>query len=433
MIFIIQASLRLYIFIKKYSKFVVPLKDIVYIGILFVTFTSVFMKNQTIRLKKGKEAIFKNRHLWLFSGAVESWPDDFINGSIQKIESFEGECLGYGYFHRGLSLAGRILSFGQDDPYKTIQENIKKAIVLRRTFFNKQQTNAYRLINGEGDFLPGLIVDKYNECLVLQSYTLGMDHLKSFIVECLVKEDQYNSIFEKSVSSVRKEERLQEQVGMLYGEDKEGTTILENGLKFLVNWKTGQKTGFFLDQREMRALVGKLSYQKRVLNCFSYTGGFSIYALAGGAKQVDSLDISATATHLAQENLLLNNFDPQIHHCIKEDVFDFLTTKPLPYELIILDPPAFAKKKRDIPQAVKGYRKINSLAFAKAPEKSLVLTCSCSYYLDEQMFQEILFQAAREARREIKILAKHIQGMDHPVNIFHPESHYLKSFLLYIE
>lgn len=390
------------------------------------------MKSQSVILKKGKEVIFKNRHLWIFSGAIAAYPDHFENGSIQSVLSSTGELLGHAYFNKDISIAGRIVSFGSIDPYHFIKENIQEAIAMRSQFFDEKQTNAYRLINGEADALPGLIVDKYNDCLVLQSFTLGMDRLKEYVVDCLIKTGKYNSIFEKSTSSSRREESLKEHIAILHGSNCPVIDIIEHGLKFKIEWEKGQKTGFFLDQREMRAKVRDLSHNRAVLNCFSYTGGFSVYALAGGAKSVDSIDISASAVDMAKANLELNGFDSISNPCISEDVFNFLTHKALPYDFVILDPPAFAKKKRDIDQAINGYRRINILALSKMPKRSLLLTCSCSYYIDEQMFKELLFQAAREAKRNVSIISKHIHGIDHPVNIFHPESDYLKSFLLYV-
>lgn len=390
------------------------------------------MNLNAVVLKKGKEVIFKNKHLWIFSGAIASYPDLFENGSIQTVVSSNHEVLGHAYFNRDMSLAGRIVSFGDKDPYDSIKKNIANAMSLRKSFIDEKHTNAYRLINGEGDFLPGLVVDRYADYLVLQSYTLGMDGLKDFIVDSLMEIDQFKAVYEKSSSPSRREEKLKESVTVLKGKDIEDLPILENGLQFNVNWRRGQKTGFFLDQREMREKVRALSQGRTMLNCFSYTGGFSIYALSGGAKKVDSIDISHDAVEKVKNHLEINQFNSTKNLCLKEDVFDFLTNKPLPYDFVILDPPAFAKKKRDILQAKNGYRALNFLALSKMPSQSLLLTCSCSYYIHEKDFQELLFQAAREANREVKIISKHIQALDHPVSLFHPESDYLKSFLLYI-
>ncbi len=384
-------------------------------------------------LKKGKERFFENRHLWIFSGAIESFPDDFEDGEVRPVLNFNREVLGYAYFHRGMSLSGRVISFGSGDPMVVMKQNILQAIDLREKLVQNAATNGYRLINGEGDLLPGLIVDQYDRALVIQSGTLGMDRLKNFVVETLAKTGKFTGIYEKSVGGSRKEESLQDQVAVLWGEDQGQIAIVENGLKFLVDWRHGQKTGFFLDQRPMRELVMKYAKGRKVLNAFAYTGGFSIYALKGGASKVDSIDISERAAQAISQHLELNQFDTSGNQVFCQDVFEFVTKENLDYDFVILDPPAFAKKKKDIPSAINGYRTINRLAIEKMPKKSLLLTCSCSYYIDEKMFREMLFQAAREAKRESKIIGRHILGVDHPINIYHPESDYLKSYLLYIE
>jgi 23S rRNA (cytosine1962-C5)-methyltransferase len=383
-------------------------------------------------LKKGKEVIFENRHQWIFSGAVYSFPKEFTNGSIYPVYSSAQQLLGHAYFNKSQSLCGRILSFGDKDPQEEFFNKIEKALELRRSVIDLKQTNAYRLINGEGDGLPGLIVDQYHEYLVIQSGTLGMDMLMQKLTEYLVQKGIWKGIFEKSTGSSRKEEKLAEKIGVLFGEDQEEILIKENGLCFQVNWRKGQKTGFFLDQREMRHLIKNLSCDKKVLNCFSYSGGFSVYALAGHAKFVHSVDISEQAIAWVEKNCQLNGFDSSLYKNQAADAFNFLNQNPLDYDIIILDPPAFAKKKQDIPKASRGYREINTQVLRKMPSKSLLLTCSCSYYMEESLFQTILFQAAKAAKREVQILSKHLMGIDHPFNIYHPEINYLKSYLLYV-
>lgn len=391
-----------------------------------------FMKQQGVILKKGKEVIFQNKHLWIFSGAIESFPPSFEDGHVYPIYSHAQELLGYGYFHRHSSLCGRIVAFGSEDPWKAICSYLDRAIALRQSLFDPKITNAFRVVNGEGDLLPGLVIDQYGEYLVLQSGTLGMDLLKKNIVEYLVAKKQWKGIYEKSTGSSRKEEKLLDIVKVLFGEEIEEFIVLENGLRFYVNWKKGQKTGFFLDQREMRKKIQELSYKKSVLNCFCYSGGFSVYALAGGATSVDSLDASSQAIQLAKRNTTLNGFSDEQNRCLENDAFKFLSENALNYDVVILDPPAFAKKKQDIPQATKGYREINYQALLKMPTGSFLLTCSCSYHIDETLFQMILFQAAKMAKRDVQIVGKHLLGMDHPINLFHPESGYLKSFLLHV-
>ena len=390
------------------------------------------MKNESVVLKQGKEVIFENRHLWIFSGAIESYPSSFIEGQIYPVRSFDKRLLGHAYFHSTLSLAGRIVSFENQEPIESIFTHLQRAYRLRKECFDPKVTDSYRICHGEGDFVPGLIIDRYGDYLVLQSNTLGIDLLKNRIVDFFVKMGEWKGIFEKSTGNSRKEEGLENQIGVLYGEEKEEILIRENSRSFFVNWKTGQKTGFFLDQREMRHKIETLSHGKKVLNCFSYTGGFSIYALYGGAKQVDSLDVSKEAMALCKRNVVKNGFSLDQCRFLEEDAFAFLTKDPLNYDLIILDPPAFAKKRNDKEMASKGYREINLQAISKMPKGSFLLTCSCSYYIDEALFQTLVFQAAKKAGREVQIISKHIAAPDHPVNIFHPESHYLKSLLLFV-
>lgn len=383
-------------------------------------------------LKKGKEIIFENRHQWIFSGAVHAYPKEFINGHVYPVVSCDKRVLGYAYFNQKQSLCGRILSFGESDPMQELEKSLDEAVKLRESLIDTKLITAFRLVNGEGDGIPGLIVDQYGEYLVMQSGTLGMDLLLPYIVSYFASKKRWKGIFEKSTGSSRKEEKLSEKIGVLFGHDCEEIKILEQGLHFQVNWRKGQKTGFFLDQREMRALVQKYSHDKRVLNCFSYSGGFSVYALAGNAKYVHSVDISAQAIEWVHTNCSLNGFLEKSAKHEAMDAFEFLTTKPLDYDLIILDPPAFAKKKQDVPKAMRGYREINTQVFKKMPACSLLLTCSCSYYIDEATFQTVLFQAAKAAGRTARIISKHVMGVDHPVNIYHPEMNYLKSFFVYV-
>lgn len=383
-----------------------------------------------IILKKGKDKAIRNRHHWIFSGAVVELPD-FKDGEIAEVISDSSELLGTGYFNSKAKILGRMLSFDQQPALDAIQKNLDAAIQWRHSLFNNSNTTAYRLVNGEGDCLPGLIVDRYANTLVMQISTLGMEHLKPFVVDYLVKKLNVESIYEKSNLPSRKEEGLQPQVGLIYGKDFDEVEILENGNKFIVSVKDGQKTGFFLDHRQMRQKIKNLSQGLKVLNCFSYTGGFSIYAAKGGAASVDSVDISEKATEMGKRNAKLNGLENT--NFITDDVFQFLRKNDLNYDLIILDPPAFAKKQRDIVQACRGYKDINRIAMSKMPPNSLLLTCSCSYHVDESLFQKVIFQAAIEAKRNVKIIGRHEMAADHPINIFHPESDYLKSLLLYVE
>lgn len=390
------------------------------------------MKNKSVILHPGKEKALLQHHHWIFSGAIASLPD-FENGEILTVQNASGKVLGSAYFNRKCSIAGRMLSFDDTPPLETLRRNLDSAIAFRKQLFENTSTNAYRLVNGEGDLIPGLVIDRYGETVVIQISTLGIERLRHWIVDYLQKKLNPRIIFEKSLLPSRKEEGLEPIQRQLYGPDIKEIQIQENGLKFLISLTDSQKTGFFLDHREMRQWVRSLVQGKRVLNCFAYTGGFSLYALAGGAISVDSVDISASAIEYAQKNLSLNHFSPDKSRCFVADVFEFLRTRPLNYEFIILDPPAFAKSKKDIVPACRGYKDINRVAMSKMIKGSFLLTSSCSYYVDESLFQKVIFQAAREANRTVRIIGRHRLGADHPINICHPEGDYLKSLLLYIE
>jgi 23S rRNA (cytosine1962-C5)-methyltransferase len=389
-------------------------------------------KGSAVRLKPGKDKAIRNRHHWIFSGAIASIPE-FEAGSILPVHSDDGTFLGSAYFNRKSSIIGRMVSFGAEDPREAIENNIKKAAALRQFLFSGSDTNAYRLINGEGDALPGLVVDKYADALVMQLSTLGMDKLRPYLVDILLKLFRLPFLYEKSVASSRKEEGLSEFTKFHLGSNTNDVEIRENGLRFLVSLEEGQKTGFFLDHREMRQRVRTLTKGRKVLNCFSYTGGFSVYAAEGGAALVNSVDISETAMQYAAKNMALNGFFGSQYRFVTADVFQFLRENTEEYDFVILDPPAFAKRLKDKVQACRGYKDINRIAMQKMPPKSLLLTSSCSYYVDEVLFQQVIFQAAREANRSAKIIGRHQLAADHPINLYHPEGNYLKSLLLYLE
>lgn len=393
------------------------------------------MSKKRVVLKKDKERfVLQNRHPWIFSGAISTISEDLETGDVASIYSYQGDFLAQGYFHLENSLAGRILSFDQRPIQDVLKESIQKAWFLRSSLLDFSKTNCFRLINAEEDDLPGLVVDYYDKTLVLQINTCGMEKLKPLIVDLLVKEIRPDSIYEKSTSSSRVQEGLVKQEGLLFGKEVLDLIVQENGIPFSVSIVEGQKTGFFLDQREMRKKIQTLSKNRSVLNCFSYSGGFSLYALHGGAKQVTSVDICAKASLLCRKNTELSGFSKELHEIIQEDVFAFLKTEEISqYDVIILDPPAFAKKRQDIDQAAKGYRQINQAVFEKAKPGTLLLTCSCSYFMNPDLFQQVLFQAASESRRKVKILSKHISALDHPVSLYHPEGEYLKSLLLWID
>ena len=375
-------------------------------------------------LKPGKEKSVLNRHPWIFSGAIATRPSH-KPGEILPVFSSSNKLLGHGYFHPDNSIAGRMLNFDAQNPLDSVYASIDNALDLRRQLIPE---SGRRLINAEGDALPGLIVDQYGEVLVVQVHTAGMELLKDLIIDHLVKRVQPKTIYEKSTAAARRQEGLTDIKKLIYGIETPEVTIIENGIPYIVQPLEGQKTGFFLDQREMRKKVLNLSKDKTVLNCFSYTGGFSLAALKGGATHVTSVDISSEACALAARHA----FDPSKHTIIQADVFDFLRKDPLNFDLVILDPPAFAKKRSDIEMASKGYRDINRLAFEKMPSNSILVTSSCSSYMDANLFQQIIFQAAAEAGRFARIIGRHSQSLDHPVSIYHPEGDYLKSLILYL-
>lgn len=385
----------------------------------------------SVVLKPGREVHVRNRHPWVFLGAVESFPS-FENGAILPVIDASGNFLGHGYFNAGQSIVGRMINFDSADPLQSLVGHIRNAITLREQII-PNSTNAYRLINGEGDFLPGLIVDVYGPVLVLQINTLGMEKLKPAVLATLQEAFPSSAVYEKSSTSTRKKEGLADADGWLVGAVDMPTTILENNIQFSVDIVSGQKTGFFLDQRDMRSLVQTHAKDKSVLNCFAYTGGFSLYALAGGARKADSVDTDKRASLLTQQNLKLNGYGPDRGEVFTEDVFNFLERiKPTDYDFIILDPPAFAKRASDIPNASRGYRELNRSALQKLPPGGLLLTSSCSAHIDRELFQTIIFQAAKDVKRNVKILSYHLLAADHPVNLYYPEGDYLKSLLLWV-
>ena len=388
------------------------------------------MQTQTrISLKPDKDRPIRQRHHWIFSGAVQELPE-FSDGEAAEVFASNGERLGIALLNKGKSLIGQMISFGSETVTEALKNRIREAAELRRRLFDPKVTNAFRLINTEGDGIPGLIVDSYNGALVIQASTPGIELLKDQIINLLIEELGPKAIFEKSTSALRKREGLTEQKGHLYGDPNPEIEVLENGLKFSVHVLEGQKTGLFLDQRDMRAQIREFSQNKRVLNCFSYTGGFSIAALAGGAQSAVSVDISAKCGAAIEKNLALNAISSDIHRFIACDAIDFVIQKPLDYDLIILDPPAFAKKRADVPKASHAYRKLNRKVIEKMAPGSLLFTCSCSSQIDEKLFQTILFKASLEAGRRVRIIGRHRQAPDHPISIYHPESYYLKALVL---
>lgn len=390
------------------------------------------MKYQKIVLKPQKEIIIKKQHRWIFSGAILKWPENFENGSICQVISNEGFHLGYGYFNKNQSLSGRMLSFSEKDPLKTIEESLNSAIKLREKFFENTDTDAYRLVHGEADGLPGLIIDKYANVFVIQISTLGMEKLKNFIVDIL-KKFFPKSIIEKSDSTSRKIENLNEEKKVLWGENLDKVIFYEDGIKYYSYFKEGQKTGFFLDQRNIRKTLKEISKNKTILNCFSYTNGFSIAALSGGCNEITSVDSSSIAINWSKEILKENNYKETDIDFVCEDVFTFFEKNKKKFDIVIVDPPAFAKSQKDISNALKAYEKLNSSAMNALNDNGLLITCSCSYFIDKESWLKVLQRAAIKNNYSITLLFENYLSIDHPLNLCHIETQYLKSAVCLIK
>jgi 23S rRNA (cytosine1962-C5)-methyltransferase len=389
----------------------------------------------TVILKKGRENSLQRFHPWVFSGAIFKMEGDISDGCWVTVVNHAGKILGHGHYQNG-SIAVRILSFAETIPSNEIfSEKIKAAYHLR---FNSglisDQTNAFRLIHGEGDGLPGLIVDYYNGVAVVQAHSLGMHEDREKIAEALssVLKEKLSAVYYKSKATLPGKTHDAQQDGYLFGMIGLPHVIHEHGNKFYVDWEEGQKTGFFLDQRENRKLLGEFSKGKKVLNTFCYTGGFSVYALKAGAEFVHSVDASEKAIDLTRKNLELNGFNANTNSCHAEDTFEFLKDKKDVYDLIVLDPPAFAKHRDARHQAMKGYQRLNSEAMKAIKSGGIIFTFSCSQVVDRQLFYDTVSSAAILAGRDVKVLHQLTQPPDHPVSMFHPEGEYLKGLVLYV-
>lgn len=396
------------------------------------------MTRVKIFLKKGKEESLLRFHPWIFSGAISHSEDTPIEGDIVDVYSVEKKFLARGHCQMG-SIAVRVLSFDEIEEIDALwwQSKIKEAYEMRSrlSIFN-DNTTCYRLIHGEGDSLPGLIVDIYGKVAVIQAHSVGMYVSRNEIAEAIVKVmgEAIDAVYDKSSGTLNSVE-MDLKDGYLF--KREGfiseSIVLENGLKFNVDWVKGQKTGFFIDQRENRELVKHYSKGKRVLNTFCYTGGFSVYALSGGAVQVTSVDSSAKAVELAESNVKLNFGAKANHKGVVVDALDYLKKIESEYDLIILDPPAFAKHRDAINNALKGYRRINSQAISQIAHGGILFTFSCSQAVTKEQFRNSIFSAAAMAGRKVKILHQLTQPADHPINIYHPEGEYLKGLVVYVE
>ncbi|MFZ6014183.1 MAG: class I SAM-dependent rRNA methyltransferase [Bacteroidota bacterium] len=389
-----------------------------------------------ITLKKGKEISIQRFHPWIFSGAIQKMEGNVQDGLWVEVQDFKGNTLGYGHYQNG-SIAVRMLSFSKEIPSPDFwRDRICGALQVRKSAgLPSTSTNAFRLIHGEGDGLPGLIVDYYDGTAVVQAHSVGMHIDRAVIAEGLKEafNGELKVIYYKSQSTLPGKMRDAEAAEYLHGMGIVPHIVLENNNKFLVDWEEGQKTGFFLDQRENRKLLGDFSKGKKVLNTFCYTGGFSVYALNAGAELVHSVDASQKAIELTQKNLELNGFNAFIHACFAVDTFEFFKNRQNQYDVIILDPPAFAKHRDARHQAVRGYQRLNAEAMKVISPGGVIFTFSCSQVVDRQLFYDTVVSSAIQAGRQIKVLHHLSQPADHPVSIFHPEGEYLKGLVLYVE
>lgn len=390
-----------------------------------------------IKLRKGKDEAVRRHHQWIFSGAIETAAPNLQAGDIVSVVDSKNEILGTGFAEAG-NIAIKILSFSNRKIDNTFwQERLKKAFELRKMMglTNNVSTNCYRLVHSEGDNLPGLIIDIYGKTAVVQAQTEGMALNVKTISDALMTIEglDIDSVYNKSSEAMQRMGKDAVEDGYIIG-NKSDDFVLENDSRFLIDWEEGQKTGFFLDQRNNRELVRQLAKDKTVLNTFCYTGGFSVTALHGGAKKVVSIDCSKKAIAACEKNISLNGFDINKNPSIAEDAKLFLQNmKKDKFDLIILDPPAFAKNHRSLHKGLQGYKFINHEAITKIKEGGLLFTFSCSQAVDKAQFQSIVMAAAIETGRKVQILYQLDQPEDHPVNIFHPEGAYLKGLVLKID
>ena len=391
------------------------------------------MTYKRIILKKGSEEFLKRFHPWVFSGAISKM-DPCEDGDLVTVYTHAGELIGNGHYQLG-SIAVRMLCFDDTTIDGDYYYNRLLAAYNTRVSLNliREDNNSFRLVHGEGDFLPGLVVDIYGNTAVMQAHSPGMHFARNTIAEALVKlpEGIVKNVYYKSETTLPYITRDTENYYIIGGYDT--NIALENGLKFHVDWLRGQKTGFFVDQRENRSLLEKYAKGRKVLNMFCYTGGFSFYAMRGGAQAVHSVDSSSKAISLTRENVELNFPGDTRHEAFAEDAFKFLNEMDNSYDLIILDPPAFAKHKSALKNALIGYRKINAKAFEKIQKGGILFTFSCSQAVSKEQFRLAVFSAAAQSGRKGRILHQLTQPADHPINIYHPEGEYLKGLVLYVE
>ena len=381
-------------------------------------------------LKQGREKPLLQGHPWVFSGAVERMEMDVSPGDIGEAYSVGGKFLGVGHLNPQSQIVFRLLTCRRAEIGASFfRERILRAFRLRRQEM-EGLTNAYRIVNGEGDFLPGLIVDRYGEVFVIQMLTAGMERLKGLWVELLVDAFHPQTIYERSDTPARKEEGLSEAKGILYGKEISGFIgIGEGNCRFQVNIKEGQKTGFYLDQRENRLRVRGVSRGKRLLDVCCYTGAFSVHACAGGAREVHLIDSSQEALALAEAHVHMNHMEGMPRRLIRGDAFEVMRALQPEYDIVILDPPPFARKKGALPGAARGYKDLNLQAFRLLRPDGLLFTFSCSYHMDWDLFRKVVFAAAADSGKTVQLLGRTEHPIDHPVNLCHPEGEYLKGLI----
>lgn len=389
-----------------------------------------------IYLKKGKEESLKRFHPWVFSGAIQHQPEDVDEGEVVRVMTAGGDFIAVGHYQIG-SIAVRVLSFDDVEIDDTFwYGKLQSAFAMRRSIgiVDNPSNNTYRLVHGEGDNIPGLIIDVYGPTAVMQAHSVGI-HLerKRIAVQLIqVMGERVKNVYYKSETTLPFKADLGQEDGFIIGGSNDNVAV-ENGLKFHVDWLKGQKTGFFVDQRDNRSLLEHFSSGKRVLNMFCYTGGFSFYAMRGGATLVHSVDSSAKAIELTTKNVELNFPGDKRHEAFCEDAFKYLDKAGGDYDLVILDPPAFAKHRGALHNALKGYTRLNMKAFEKIRSGGILFTFSCSQVVTKDNFRNAVFTAAALAHRNVRILHQLHQPADHPINIFHPEGEYLKGLVLYVE
>lgn len=394
------------------------------------------MKIKNIYLKRGKTESLRRYHPWIFSGAIAKIEPGIIEGDLVNVIDENGNIVAVGHYQIG-SIAVRILSFKPSTIDTTFwEQKISAAYEVRKRLglVNKEKNNIFRLIHGEGDGLPGLIVDIYGKTAVVQAHSVGMHYCRNVIAEALMKigDGLLESVYYKSETTLPFKAALNPKDGYLVGNSSDSVAI-ENSLSFYIDWLEGQKTGFFIDQRENRALLEKYAKDKTVLNMFCYTGGFSVYAMRGGAQLVHSVDCSAKAIALTERNIELNYPNDTRHEAYTEDAFKFLEKAGNQYNLIVLDPPAFAKHKDALQSALKGYTRLNAIAFEKIQPGGIIFTFSCSQAVSPQQFRLAVFTAAAKSGRHVRILHQLHQPADHPICIYHPEGEYLKGLVLSVD